>query len=105
MCLEEGYWASEAPLKVIMPAHEIPEGSIVTKRTGQKEYILKKKIVVYADKNISSAAITLEAQDVRYLVSDGAINAISSTLELVWNTNISELHRHLDDILEEIDSK
>lgn len=100
----EGYYERYTPMKVVMHAGDIPDGATITKRTGQKEYTLKDKIVVYTDKESTAAAITLQTPGVKYLTGDSSINAVSSDVELVWHTDLTALHRYLGDILDRLDS-
>lgn len=92
-------------MEVLLPAGDIPDGSTVTKRTGAKEYILKHKIKIYADKNSGTTPQVLEADGVKYLTGDGAINAISDNVVLIWKTTTGELHRFLDEIINPEDCK
>lgn len=86
-------------IDVLLPAGDIPDGSTVTKRTGAKEYTLKQKIKIYADKDSGTSPQVLEADGVKYLTGDGAINAISDNVVLVWKTTTGELHSFLDKLL------
>ncbi len=86
-------------IEVLLPAGDIPDGATVTKRTGAKEYKLKHKIKIYADKDSGTSAQVLEADGVKYLTGDGAINAISDKVVLIWKTTTGELHQFLEDML------
>jgi hypothetical protein len=85
-------------MKVILPVYEIPIGSTVTKITGDKEYIIKDKIIVYGDPNLTKE---LKSDDsTRFLVSkngDLNISVISWDKEMLWNVSDEELYRYLYD--------
>jgi hypothetical protein len=94
------------PISIVMAAGDIPDNSIVTKRTGQKEYIIKNKIRIFADQNSGTQAQTLESDGVRYLtVGNGDINAISAKLELIWRTTTGELYEFLKEMIDPEEDK
>jgi hypothetical protein len=88
------------PLQIIMSAHDIPDGSTITKKTGQKPYVIKSKIKIYAEQKSGLAPQILEAPGVKYLIDDsGNINAVSSEAEVMWHTTTGELLRFLDEFV------
>lgn len=97
----------EDKIKVLLPAHCIPIGSDVTKRTGEKIYRLEESIKVYADKFITPPAetnpITLDiGPGVRVLFGDnGSINIINAETVLAWVITAGELLAYLQDCEEE----
>tara|TARA_R110000824_G_scaffold38621_4_gene117874 strand:+ start:672 stop:1034 length:363 start_codon:yes stop_codon:yes gene_type:complete len=86
------------PVKIIMAAGKIPNGSTVTKLRGTKEYLLKGEIRVFpvsvsskerrarkeAGEELPKAQIIKALGGTCFLVCDGDANAIPSTLELIW---------------------
>lgn len=75
-------------IKVILQAGRIPVGSFVTKRTGDKRYVLRDKIVIYgaAKQEISAD------EHCRFIVSStGDVNVIGMDTELVWEVDEHEL--------------
>ena len=77
-------------IKIILPAAEIPDGSIVTKRTGSKQYTLQSVIKYY---DLEGKCREIKTEDsVKLLISDnGSINAVSPETELVWETTFDDL--------------
>lgn len=83
-------------IKVILPASEIPLNSIITKRTGQKQYTIKDEILVYDNKGIHKK-IKCENGSRFIFSKDGTINVIDSTMELCWLAENYELVKYLDE--------
>lgn len=78
----------EDVLGVILPAESIPDGSSVTKRTGEAQYILKQGIKVYSDTKGESPLVV----DGCFLVSpSGSINQVKPTTLLRWNITAEDL--------------
>ncbi len=80
-------------MKVIQSLKNIPEGSIVTKITGNKEYIVRSSIKIYGDKPQE-----LKAQDgTRFLVAnDGSISCLHGETELAWHVTEINFLRWLE---------
>ena len=82
---------------IVMPADNIPEGTTVTKVTGQNTYTLKRSIKIYGE----------QTQEIKYgegimfLISPhGNITAITSDTELrVRFNNYIEMAEFIDDNL------
>jgi len=86
-------------IKVVLPACSIPVDSLVTKRTGQKVYTLRKEIRIFGTSE--RRGITADA-GVLFLVSEnGDINAIPAGTELVWSATADELRDLLDPVTED----
>jgi hypothetical protein len=94
-------------MQVLLPAGLIPLGSVVTKRTGQKTYVLADKITVYVD---AIAGLTMQRQEIRaeencvFMVSDAnpgsssaGINAVGKETMLMWHVEEEELRYWLDE--------
>jgi len=80
-------------MKVVLAARFIPEGAIVTKVTGQKEYKLTSEIKFYgegAPENVTAD------KNIRFLVNDGQINIITADKELMWRVEANELRDHIE---------
>ena len=83
-----------------MEAHRIPEGAIVTKPTGSKEYILCKDLRFYNKRNKDkNYGITAEKGTIM-LVHDNNINIIPESDILGWVTTFSEVYEHIENIME-----
>ena len=80
-------------MKVLLPAGQIPDGTVVTKRTGTKPYTLKESVKVYGE---PSQRQEIKGDGVRFLVSaDGGINAVSETVELLAELDDDEIQELL----------
>ena len=90
----------EGPIvKVLMEAKNIPENSIVTKKTGEKRYTLKNKINVYsADDVRPEEKVKLNIDGYFLFGARGSINQIAEDLELCWMVSLEELIVLLEDI-------
>lgn len=69
--------------RLLLPASEIPLGSSVTKRTGEKRYTLRDILWL---PNMGGESKKIVANDgSRFLVSEnGDVNVVSGTTELLW---------------------
>lgn len=78
-----------------MQAQEIPLGSKVTKKTGEKEYRITDRIKIYGD---AIAQKELCADDgTRFLISDvGNVNIIAGNSEIVWIVSDDDLLSYMD---------
>lgn len=79
---------------IIIVAHKIPDGSIVTKRTGTYRHLLKKKMAIYG-KNSQ----VLQQQGIVYIIKINDpeyITAIPNDTELIWWTTEEEFYNYID---------
>lgn len=82
-------------ISVLLAASEIPEGSTVTKRTGEKEYTLRSSVQVYGQNiEIKADPGTIFLIDTR----TGNANAIPSSTVLVWTTTRERLWHWLAEL-------
>jgi hypothetical protein len=90
--------------RILLRASEIPEGSIVTKRTGEKEYELVRSVSVYGQ---DGGPIQIDAQDGNVFLGDGGnkFQAFSCSKELMWKLEESDLLAWLYDREMERESK
>jgi hypothetical protein len=71
----------ETELKVLLAASLIPDGSDVSKRTGEQVYTLKKNLTVYSDTEGKSPVV----MEGFFLVGPrGSINQVSGDKLLHW---------------------
>jgi len=83
-------------LKVLLPAHEIPDKAIVTKRTGEKEYVLRRSITVYRE---DGEKTTVTANDGTVFLVDprtGDANAFGAGKVLGWHATRYQILDLLD---------
>ena len=83
-------------LKLILPAKLIPEKSVVTKKTGEKEYILTKSIKIYDQVGKSNQVINANDGTV-FLVDGENINVHSGETLMCWVVDESSLLRWLEE--------
>lgn len=86
-------------LKVILPAYLIPINSVVTEKTGKKEYKITDRVRIFDD---SEGTKVISAQDgARFITAgNGDFNVVNSTTELVWIVGLDEFKVFLMDDLE-----
>lgn len=84
-------------MKVILPAHEIPDGSTVTKVTGAKELVLRSSIRVYGSGPGPQRVPSLKLEEGTLLLDnqDGSFTVIPSTTELKWLVSEEHLYHWL----------
>lgn len=93
-------------MKVLLPAGSIPDGALITKRTGTNQYRLHRGLRFYATKEakekLGEETRTLDAKDgCVFLVDEekGTINVYPCTTEFLWLVRAEELAWHLKDAL------
>ena len=81
-------------MKVLLPAKDIPIGSIVTRPTGEKKYELRDKIEVSPHQKIEADPNTrfLVGKDMSFIIC-----AISGESELAWEVSPEELYNFIYD--------
>ena len=90
---EEFNFQSEDQLKLQLEAQKIPDRSIVTKRTGNQEYVLRKNISVYSDQKAEKPTII---QGLFLIGVRGDINQVAPDLVLCWVVKAEELYDMLE---------
>jgi len=77
-------------IKVILPAAEIPLDSVVTKRTGEKEYTLRDRVRVFGESGERREIVASGGS--RFIVSpNGDANVVNADTELCWLTDREQL--------------
>lgn len=66
-------------IEILLRVSKIPDGSIVTKVTGEKQYTLKREIRIYGDGEFRSIKADL---DTAFLVAADTINAVPGDMNL-----------------------
>ena len=82
--------------RILLPAGEIPDGEVVTKRTGEKEYILKHKVEIFG----LPGPMVFESNDDVVFLSDmelGKFNAVSRDTLLMWKLEEEDMLSWLHD--------
>lgn len=70
-------------IKVIVKATDVPDGSVVTKRTGQQELTLLRSITIYGPDG--GKRIVEAGPGVVFLMAQaGKFSAVRDTIEVVW---------------------
>lgn len=82
--------------KVIIQASHLEDGTIVTKKTGQKEYTLRRSIKIYGE---NRQEIKCDADNIFLVDSDGNINQITESTELLAQISADNLYYDLDSFL------
>lgn len=85
-------------LKVIVEARHLEDGTIVSKKTGQKEYTIKRSIKIYGE---NRQEIKSDADNIFLVDSDGNINQIKDSTELLAHIPADYLYRDLDEYLDD----
>lgn len=83
-------------IKVLLPIKNIPIGSIVTKRTGEKRYHMSNVLRIFNEEGERSEIHT--GYNMYYLFSNSsnnAINVVSGDTEHLWVTNTQDLLEYL----------
>lgn len=80
----------DAEIGVLLEAGEIPLGSEVTKRTGEKRYILRDKVVIYLGDGVKQE---IKAMDGALFLThnNGDVSALPATTRLLWWTDRNTL--------------
>lgn len=88
-------------MKLLIKVGDVPIGVKVTKRSGEKIYEVRDKIVIYAEDGVNKPSNEITASPgTRLLVSvdpaySFAIVAVPETLEVLWEMSSYELQSFL----------
>lgn len=82
-------------MKILMPARDIPLEATVTKRGGEKEYVLRDRLRIFGE---DGKPKELRAEEgTRLLVaSNGDANVVAGNTELIWQADEDEVRMLLD---------
>jgi hypothetical protein len=83
-------------MKVILPVRDVPLGLFVTKKTGEKQYVVMDKIAIHGETKSEYREIKADG-DSRFLVTGTNIAAVSGDLEVLWETDPSYLYQFIYD--------
>lgn len=84
-------------MKVLIPAKDIPLGSIVTKKTGDKPYTIREGVKIYGTVEQQTTREIKCDDGTRFLVSAaGDINIVNSDTELLWHVCDDDLYFYMD---------
>jgi len=71
-------------IEVILPIGELPSEATVAKITGQKEYLVKDKIIIYRENKSENPTIHAD-KGARFLIDgQGNVNAIGEEQKVKW---------------------
>lgn len=87
-------------VRVLMRAKDIPDSSIVTKRGGEKRYVLSRGFTVYPPQNHGTwERVSLDAGnlDQVFLLNGDTANMVPDETLLLWDVPVGTLHRHMTD--------
>lgn len=89
-------------ITVVLPAFEIPDGSIVRKVEKGVELVLRHSITVHSGIK-DKPSNTLKSDDCLFLINprNGDINTIPTNKRLNWTTTRYNLYRLLEDEFEQ----
>ena len=86
-------------MKVLIAASLIPAGSTVTKKTGEKPYMIRDDIKIWGSTNPEQKDMLRELKadkGTRFMVTDdGNINIIAGDTELLWHVDAEHLYRFM----------
>ncbi len=91
-------------MKLLIEIGKVPIGSKITKRTGEKVYEVRDRIVIYSEEGCTKPINELKASPGTKLIVSAdpqysfAIVAVSDTLEVLWEVSEDRLRQYLDDM-------
>jgi len=91
--------AKMSEIVVLMEASKIPNGSTITKKTGEYLYVLKKDITVYYDVSEQPRKpLTIKSEDgmVFLMNKQGDLSCIKGSTKLLWYVESRDLMRYLE---------
>jgi hypothetical protein len=101
-------------MKVLVPAHELPDGALVTKRTGTAQFRIRRRMRFYtnggADESQRQVVTPKDGCVILVEVNNGdrgndAVNIYPGTTQFMWLTNSDDLEKWLRDRRHELDEK
>lgn len=85
-------------IKVLLPASLVPDGSRVSKRTGESEYVLRHSLTVYPEDALRKKGTEkISLRGLFLLGETGNITQVSDSTLLHWIVEASELVEHLQE--------
>ena len=88
-------------MKLLIEIGNVPIGSRITKRTGEKVYEVRDKIRIYGGERcdhpelkVSPGTKLIVTNDTRYSF---AVEVVPDTLEVIWEVSEDRLRQYLDD--------
>lgn len=79
-------------IKVVMPAHMIPDGSTVYKKTGTYRHTLKTSLLIYLISGKNPKKIKHSIKNSVFLIGHrGGINEVKGDIELIWDAPECEI--------------
>ena len=77
-------------MKVLIAVGRLPNGSSVTKRTGEKQYTVRREIRIW---EVDGTAKVIKADEsARFLVTAGGeINTMGAGVEVIWHATLEEV--------------
>lgn len=85
--------ARDRELRILLPAHEIPDRSTVSKPKGEYTYTFLRKLQVYPVKKESPKLMDLDG----YFLSGASINQITPNTMLHWHVTVEEFFAYVED--------
>lgn len=92
-------------IKVVLPASEIPVLSKVTKVTGQVKYTLRKELVVYSEDPKQKQILNAEDGTIFLVDSSGNAKCMKSDTLLLWEPDLKDLQKFIEQKLDEEEYK
>lgn len=86
-------------MKVLIAVRDIPVGSSVTKKTGDKPYTLRDDVKIYGSTQEQRETLReLKADEgTRFLIAqNGDISIVSGDTELLWHVAERDLYQYLE---------
>jgi hypothetical protein len=80
-------------MKVLIAVKEIPIGSTVTKKNGEKVYTVRDKIQFFGEKG----QVINPEDGTRFLVAMEDISIVSGEKEVLWDATPRELYEYIQD--------
>ncbi len=92
----------DVTMRIVLSAKEIPDGETVTKKTGEKEYILRHTIKIFAPqgKKGEEKQVPMVIAGYFLISPNGDINQIVESTELMWRATASDLYYKLQRAIE-----
>lgn len=89
-------------MKLLIEIGKVPIGSKITKRTGEKIYEVRDKILIYGGENCNHPELKVSPGTKLIVTSDArysfAVEVVPDTLEIVWEVSEDRLRQYLDDM-------
>lgn len=82
--------------KLLVSLYEVPNGAIVTKRTGEKNYTVQRSLRIFTEGESGLKEVKCDSGFVFLVQNNGDVNAVIESKEVCWHASEQDVRNLLD---------